>query len=123
MTTSPDLEKAVEFVSRRDWVTLVELQKFASVDLDMSTEGGYVYEVVPNGVVWAGMSQQFCELVAALYTDDRVAFVGGDVLSYLFDGGSLSLPAAKRAPRDFERGYSEPRWIVTALRPAEAGGL
>ena len=119
MTATPEhVAAAVDFISRRDWVSFVELQRFAAADLGMEVSGEYVYETAPNAILWAGMSQEFAELVEALHDGDEVTFAAGEWLSYMVDGGALNLPLAKRAPRDPSRGYAQKRWIPTFFRPA-----
>ena len=111
------IDAAVSYITSTDWVSFVELAGFAESH-GVPTKGDYTIEVFPNGIIWAGMSEEFCALVKAIQEDRRVTIDSGDALSYMVDGGALDLPIAKAAPRDLARGYAKPRWIVSFLRPA-----
>lgn len=113
------VDSFVEKVKARDWVTFVELAEHAEAH-GIETRGDLSMEVCPNGVVWAGMSQDLVDLIEAIRDTGRVAWDGGSWLAYLADGGGLTLPIAKRAPRDPVKGYAKPRWIPTFFRPKES---
>lgn len=111
------IDTVVDYITSTDWVSFVELARLAESH-GVRTEGDRTIEVFPNGIIWAGMSEEFCALVDAIQKDRRVTIDSGDALSYMVDGGALNLPIAKAAPRDLARGYAKPRWIVSFLRPA-----
>ena len=111
------IDTVVDYITSTDWVSFVELARLAESH-GVRTEGDRTIEVFPNGIIWAGMSEEFCALVDAIQKDRRVTIDSGDALSYMVDGGALNLPIAKAAPRDLVRGYAKPRWIVSFLRPA-----
>ena len=72
------LEQAVfELVNRETYVLFDELQeRLASV---MTVDGPWVFEAAHNVIVWAGMSQEFADLIwRMLYATNRLRlFVGG----------------------------------------------
>lgn len=111
------IDTVVNYITSTDWVSFVELAGFAESH-GVPTKGDCVIEAFPNGIIWAGMSEEFCALVEAIHKDRRVTIDSGNALSYMVDGGALDLPIAKAAPRDPARGYAKPRWIVSFLRPA-----
>lgn len=106
----------VELVTARDWVSFAELRGFAEAH-GITTKGDLAIELCPNGVIWAGMSQEFVDLVDAIREDGRLAWDGGSWLAYFADGEALGLPTAKRRPRDLVKGYAKPCWIPTFFRP------
>lgn len=114
--TEEAVESFVALVETKDWVSFVELQRHAE-GRGIPTKGSLSLEAVPNAVMWANMSEDFVALVHAIRTDGRVAVAGGDVLSYIADGGMLTLPVPKRVPRDPKKGYSKPYWLPTFFRP------
>lgn len=111
------VDTVVDYITSTDWVSFVELAGLAESH-GVRTEGDRTIEVFPNGIIWAGMSEEFCALVEVIQGDRRVTIDSGDALSYVVDGGALNLPIAKAAPRDLARGYAKPRWVVSFLRPA-----
>lgn len=111
------VDTVVDYITSTDWVSFVELAGLAESH-GVRTEGDRTIEAFPNGIIWAGMSEEFCALVEAIQKDRRVTIDSGDALSYMVDGGALDLPIAKAAPRDLARGYAKPRWVVSFLRPA-----
>lgn len=108
--------EAIQYICRNDWTTFVEVERIVRKH-GIDTKGTLSLEAVPNGVMWAGMSEQFCDVVDVIKRDGRVSLDSGNALAYLFDGAALKLPVAKAAPRDRTRGYAKPRWIVTCFRP------
>jgi hypothetical protein len=112
------VDAIVNYITTTDWVSFVELAGLVE-SYGVPTKGTYQMEAFPNGIIWAGMSKEFCALVEAIRKDRRVTIDGGSELSYLADGGALALPIAKSKPRDLAKGYAKPRWIVSFLRPAE----
>ena len=120
------LDAVVQVVEDRDWVSVVEVKNLLAAR-GLATAGEYRYEVFPNAVIWDGMSEEFVRVMQALQESKRVAVDTqsplASVLVYSADGVLLNLPIAKRAPKDMERGYAEPRWIPTFFRPrAVLGG-
>jgi hypothetical protein len=115
------VDAIINHITTTDWVSFVELTGLAESH-GVPTKGDYTFEAFPNGIIWAGMSEEFCALINAIRKDSRVTIDSGSELSYLADGGALNLPIAKGAPRDPDRGYAKPRWIVSFLRPAAKVG-
>jgi hypothetical protein len=110
------VDEVMAFITARDRVTFMELKSFLR-HRGAPTEGTLSVEAWPNGVLWAGMSEEFVALVNSLRASHQVDLVPGNWLAYLHDGSILRLPPAKRAPREQVKGYAQPRWIVTAFRP------
>jgi hypothetical protein len=108
--------EAIEYICRNDWTTFVEIARIARSH-GIDTKGNLCLEAVPNGVMWADMSEQFCDVIEAIKRDGRTTLDSGHMLAYLIDGGALTIPVAKAAPRDRTRGYAKPRWLVTCFRP------
>ena len=104
-------ELAIEFVQRRDWTTMVELQQHMS-DY-MEARGDMVWEIAPGVVLWAGMSEEFANLVMGLIEKKRIFLHPTIPLTYFVDGCTLRLPVAKRPPKD---GYKKDHWLPVCLR-------
>ncbi|MBG6070068.1 hypothetical protein [Micromonospora ureilytica] len=111
------IDQLVAHIAQWDWTTFAEIGRLVSAD-GIPTEGTYALEVVPNGLMWAGMSQQYAEIVDQLRRDPRVAVAICSPLSYVADGQMLRHPVAASLPGP--DGYAEPRWLPTAFRPAGA---
>ncbi|MCC6315682.1 MAG: hypothetical protein IT337_16920 [Thermomicrobiales bacterium] len=108
LAISPIAAKALEFVAERGGgVSLVEVQNFLRSE-GIDTDGGLQshFPDDSNVVIWAGMSEAFCDVLDVLlnHTDVRAS----TAMVYLIDGGWLSLPMAKRPPKN---GYKKPHWL------------
>ena len=119
MTQDEVVESTVELICKRDWVTFVEIEQHLERS-GIETDGNFVVEACPNGMMWVNMSQEFVDIVMKLRDDERVTVESGEWLAYLIDGRVPGLPVAKRPPRDPQKGYHRPRWIVTLFRPRSA---
>jgi hypothetical protein len=112
------IESFVGIVEARDWVSFAELRRHAETH-GLETRGDLVLEAWPNAIVWADMTQAFVDVVNAIREDGRLVWDGGgplDPLAYIADGEALTLPVAKRKPRDLAKGYTRPRWLPTFFR-------
>lgn len=88
----------VDFVGQRDWVTFVELQEeFGNL---INVKGNHTLECCKNGVLWAGMSKEFSDLIEGLIRKKRVFTHPASRLSYFLDGGTMKLPSPKNLPKD-----------------------
>lgn len=113
------LADAIEaYIRQYDHVTFVELlsrlEPFADV------RGDFGLELRDNVVLWAGMSESFTDAIEQLRAEKRVWPTPTVWLTYMIDGGSLSLPIAKRIPKG---GYKKPHWLPVCLRVIEPNGL
>jgi hypothetical protein len=99
------------YVQHYDWVTFAELcRRFESYT---ATAGNTALELRPNVVVWVGMSETFAAAITTLIGERRVFMHPCATLSYMIDGGMLTMPLAKDPP---PAGYTRPRWLPVALR-------
>jgi len=107
-----DIKGAVEaYVRRYDWVTFAELRNRLKGYVEMA--GDCCIEIVPNGVLWTGMSDAFCTAITELIKEEKLFFHLADALPYFIDGGALALPLAKRVTKT---GYKKPHWLPVYLR-------
>lgn len=90
-------------------VTFVELAAVLRAN-GADPTGTFEMEAAPNLILWAGMSEQFCEVVDALRADTELT--PAHPLVYMCDGGMLRLPIAKKPPRG---GYRKPHWAPAVL--------
>lgn len=112
LAATGDLEAAiVTYIATYDWVTFVELKK--QFEPYCNVHGSAVLSLDKNIVLWAGMSDDFCDTIIKLLDEQRVHLHPTIVLTYLFDGGVLRMPLVKRPPKN---GYREPRWLPACLR-------
>lgn len=110
LAKSGKLEDAVEaYIREMDWVTFAELQRqFAPF---MGVRGDWRFGFLDNLVVWAGMSEEFMNLVLSLAKAGRVHYWSSTAFTYIIDGECLTLPVAKRA-----QAYKHPHWLPVTLR-------
>lgn len=101
--------KILEYVTTMDWVTFRELQRH----LGPESEGDYQWSFAgKNVVVWVGMSLDFTDAVTELFQENKLAVGSADWLTYLLDGGGLTLPLVRQ-----HRSYKKPHWLPLTLRP------
>lgn len=111
-------------VANGQGTTLAEIRNLLDargMDLDGEIAVGPLGDC-PNLYIWAGMSQDFADLVKAVQSDERVEVHPTSVLVYMFDGQALNLPIAKKPPKN---GYREPHWAPVcfgAKRAAKPSG-
>lgn len=99
----------VELVRRLNGgVTVIEIgRELEDLGIDTAgTESIYLGDD-QNLILWTGMSTQFSVEVIALKEHPEVEIHPTSVLTYLVDGGALTLPVAQRPPRG---GYKSPHW-------------
>jgi hypothetical protein len=112
------IDECIDWITGNRGVSFAELRGWLE-HKGMATDGTWSWEIKPNVVVWAGMSQEFVDFLNALRATKRTqlrpldAFSG--MLIYGCDGEMLALPYAKRPPA---KGYKDPHWIPTYIDPA-----
>jgi hypothetical protein len=105
-------EAAEALVRLKDYVTFVELQRLLAPGMTVNGDTAmYAGRAAGNLVMWAGMSDQFFDLVDGLLTAKKIFTHPASTMTYLIDGGSLRLPLAKRAGP-----YKKPRWLPVCFR-------
>ena len=105
------LGEAIEdFVGRSSNVTFVEIQNWLGPHFrgDCSVTDPRD----SNLIYWRGVTQSVIDALNLLVRDNRIEFRTSSPLVYLFDGGALRLPIAKRPPR---AGYRKPHWLPVVL--------
>jgi hypothetical protein len=101
------------YVAAYDWVSFAELSRKLEAHMDVRGDIALEMALMPNVIVWAGMSQEFFAVFKDLLEAKRLHLHPAHVLTYMVDGGTLDLPLAKRPPPD---GYKEPHWLPACLR-------
>jgi hypothetical protein len=116
------IDAMVSYITRHPGTSFVELERIAE-EHGITASGDLSLEVCPNGVLWAGISADFADVLDALQADGRVTIDSLDpttaLLVYACDGKMLNLPVAQRAPRDLTKGYAKPRWMAATFGPAD----
>lgn len=94
-----------EMVRQRDWVSCVELCEIDGVKGDTGVE------IADKNILclW-GLSDEAIEAIRQLCIEEKICLRPGTLLSYLVDGACLTLPIAKRIPKN---GYKTRRWMPT----------
>lgn len=115
-TTSPETLKAQildRITKLRSGVTFVELRDIPGFEGDqlILLDG----PGIANVVLWCGVSQEAVTAIQELLAEGRITYSQAHVLAYLIDGGTLSLPLAKRA-----KAYKRLRWLPVAFNLAGA---
>src|SRR5262245_65092617 len=107
MTTEQMADAIVEAVRVRGYgVSFVELQDAIGDE----SRGDLAWEIVPNVVIWSGMSEQFLD--ALKLTRHRIEPTPTSRLVYLCDGAVLPYPLAKQLSK---KGYKKPHWCPVAF--------
>ncbi len=107
-----DLAQAIEkYVKQYDYVTFPELQKRLGDRFEM--KGNVEVYLQDNLVLWAGMSEEFAAAIIELQETKRIYPEPTVYLTYLIDGGALSLPIPKRFPKG---GFKKLYWIPVCFR-------
>ncbi len=105
------LADAIEgLVLRRRNLTFVELQHWLGPQ--SCGDSRLADSRDPNLVYWQGLAEPVVDALNLLIRERRIEIKSTDLLIYLFDGGALQLPIAKRPPR---AGYVRPRWRPVVL--------
>lgn len=128
MTSTNSLAEHAEavidlIVSHGHGTTFVEISNLLAAR-GMDTDGDLAVgpiDACPNLYAWIGMSRDFVEIMKAVQGDGRVEIHSSSVLTYMFDGRALTLPIAKKPPKN---GYREPHWapVCFSAKARTAGG-
>jgi hypothetical protein len=116
-------ESTVEFIrANGSGTSLVEIKRHLGQQ-GMETEGEVAVETggCKNLFIWAGMSQEFADVLKAILCDRRVLATPTTALVYYCDGEALTLPVAQKPPKG---GYKEPHWLPACfgyVRDARSG--
>ena len=105
-------DAVVEFVKAYDWVTFVELERRLSPHMEVKGDIAMSLGDNPKMVIWAGMSDELVTLIEKLLAEKRLYMHPAQWLTYMIDGGSLSLPLVRRPNYK----YKHPHWLPTCLR-------
>jgi len=97
---------AADYVNEINHVTFVELRRLWAPHCDVVGDLAVCLDDNPNIVLWAGVSERFCRLVALLENTGKVTIKPTAYLTYLLSGGWLVLPQVKTARR-----YKKPHWL------------
>ena len=117
-------EQLMDRIRRYGHLTFVEATNFvASHGIDVKGDLAICGlrkcdgEMDPNLILWAGMSQEFVDVMAEIRP--HIDFAPESQLTYLFDGAMLTFPIVQRPP---SKGYASPHWLPVSLKPrAEVG--
>ncbi|WP_207346415.1 hypothetical protein [Arthrobacter sp. E3] len=107
-TTTELADKCLDFIRNRRHVTFVELGEFLETNgIDPRGDGFLELNKCSNLVMWAGMSATFMDVVVEIHRRDVTQLDPTIPLTYAIDGGMLTLPVAKRLPKN---GYKKQHW-------------
>jgi hypothetical protein len=110
-------ERMLEYIRHNCGVTLLELVNHlgadARGDLSVALPGH------PNIVLWSDVSEEFVSALSSIQQDTEV--LPTSFLTYLYDGGMLTLPIAKRIPRGSD--YNKPHWLPIVLNSRRVGAI
>lgn len=104
------VKAAVDLITaNRVGTSIVEIRRALEAQ-GLETKGEIAVENgdCPNLVIWAGMSQEFADVLKAVLCDKRIEATPTSILVYMCDGEALTLPIAQRPPKN---GYREPHWV------------
>jgi hypothetical protein len=99
-----------DFIRRMRNVTFVELQHWLGPQYRGT--GRLVDTRDRNLVFWLDLAEPVVDALNLLIHEKRVEVKPTNPMVYLFDGGGIRLPIAKRPPR---AGYRNPRWLPVVL--------
>ena len=105
--------RIVEYLRKHKAVTFPQL--LDDLSPHFATRGGRAIELLPNCVVWYGLSDELAAALLTLLREQVIDMDDADPLVYWVDGAVLGLPLAKRPPTN---GYREPHWVPVVLRLA-----
>lgn len=114
MTPEAEIIVALEeFIKERDHVSMVEVSRFLEEN-GVPIKGDLAFVLSePNIALWAGMSQEFSDVMHSINERGKVTIEPASLLVYLIDGAMLRMPLAKRPPK---KGYKETHWAPVCLR-------
>lgn len=103
-------QQIVGYVTQRGDATIAEITR----QLLPEERGEWQLELVPNVVIWLGLSRPLCLALQNLVKSGRLSLVPASRLGYMADGEVLTLPTVRRPPKD---GYRHPHWLPVYLMP------
>lgn len=103
----------LNFIERsRVGVSFVEIESVLR-EAGLDTDGDNAIDVGKNIVVWAGMSQEFVDVMVLVHKSRKTEMDGTSTVLYIVDGKFLTLPVAQRPPKS---GYKELHWAPAILK-------
>lgn len=100
-------DKFYQYIKRSGDASFAELSRIAGEE----GRGDLAWEIVPNVMLWSGMSQLMID--ALRFLRERVEPVPAHCLVYFCDGAVPQLPIAKRLPK---AGYKTQHWLPVVFR-------
>jgi hypothetical protein len=109
MTPEEMAKKVIAYVKVNGDASFVNMQNVIGDE----ARGDLAYCIGRNIVLWAGMSNAFCDALGLLRANKLLELNPTIRLTYMIDGELLNLPIAKRPKPE---GYSKPHWIPCVLQ-------
>lgn len=114
--TSNELKDAIiKLATERKHITFVEIMNKFPDEKGLFSISLPSYE---NILMWTGMSELLAEAVSELLESHQLYTHSANQLTYLADGGGLTLPLAKDA-----RQYQKPHWFPVTLDKSPPKGF
>lgn len=110
MEDSELVQKAVDLVYERNYVSFVELEFLWAPHFDVKGDYAIMLGTNENIVFWSGVSERFSRLFNLLEGHDKVKLEPAGYLTYLIDGCVLRLPLVKT-----RRNYKKPHWLPAVV--------
>ena len=107
-------QAVIDLITKRDHVSFVEIQHV--LEPLIPVKGRMALEVgsVPNLVIWAGMSEEWCAVMHEVQASGLVSMEPASLLVYMVDGVVPDMPVAKRLQKG---GYKTEHWAPVCFRP------
>lgn len=102
----------MDYIRRHRGVTFVEIKRILSEHIRI--DGDLSYELSPNVILWAGMSEDFCQIMENLRLGKKIEIRPTHFLTYIADGEGIKLPVALRPSK---KGYKKPHWLPVCFYP------
>jgi hypothetical protein len=111
---SQEAQKIVDLVRRRPALSFVELlNHFPELRAAKNEEQRVIcFESHPTIIMWVGFGKAGCTAMKEALDSGLIHPRASSVLVYMFDGGMLNLPIARRA-----HNYKEDHWLPVVLWP------
>jgi hypothetical protein len=103
----------LSIVFKFDWVSFAELPRRLTEIGHDDTRGNATIELPGDIILWAGYSMVMVDAICQLLEERRLFAHPASPLTYLVDGGMVTLPIAKQPPVG---GYRTPHWLPCCLR-------
>jgi hypothetical protein len=107
---------ALAYIRKRDYVSYVELDRVLRPHIPTQGDWAATDPHYPNVVFWAGMSEEWLDVLQELLDAQLVWRDVASRLTYMIDGRTLKFPLVKRLP---DGGYKQPHWAPICFRPIE----